>query len=158
GTPAACSWFSHHLDVVAEQPDHTLAHTSWNGSSWTSWVSLGTFQAHDPTLVSRSSGQLDLVVRDLGGAIQHRLFAYGYWYANWGWIGGSFTGRPAVVGSSPTQLDIVARGMDRALWHKTQVAGAWSPAGTDWRALGGLAVDSPSACATALSGGGRRLH
>jgi hypothetical protein len=79
-TPAAASWSSGRLDVVARGTDSAIWHR-WctNGvcataADFAGWESLGGVATSAPTMVSRRAGQLDIFVRTFNNFISHRIF------------------------------------------------------------------------------------
>lgn len=110
----------------------------WSAAAAAQAAPSGTMPAAGgPGVVSRASGQLDMVRRGADGALWHRS-----WNGSWGlWVslGGVLTSEPVAASWASDRLDVFARGTDDALWHR-----AWNGAWSDWTSLGGMLTAEPA--------------
>jgi len=148
--PAVCARGLNSLDVFVQGTDHALWYTHWDGTTWSTWKSLGGGLASSPGVTSQANGKIDVFVRGTDGALWYKEYSGSSWSSNWIGLGGqvaSGTG-PAACSWGAGRLDVCVQGTDGALYHKWY-NGGWS----GWEFLGGKLTSSPAAAAA--SGGNR---
>jgi len=114
---------SGHIHVFAADTQSALSHCSWDGSSWSSWESLGGILMSAPTANGFPEGDL-IHVHALGtdSAIWRRQLVGASWN-DWESLGGPFLSPPATVARSPGSAparELAALGTDHAVWHAEQ--------------------------------------
>lgn len=141
GRPAAISWGPNHLDVFTKDANSRLVHRYWNGTTWSSWEALGTFQlAGDPVVTSWGNGRIDIFARGTDNALIHNWYD-GLW-RGWEHLGGVMKFDPTVVSLRPGHLDAFVIGSDYRLYHRWSDNAPW----VDWSQLGSAQfTSSPSA-------------
>jgi hypothetical protein len=140
--PAVCERGLNSLDVFVQGTDHALWYTHWDGTTWSTWRSLGGGLASSPGVTSQANGKIDVFVRGTDGALWYKEYSGSSWSSNWIGLGGqvaSGTG-PAACSWGAGRLDVFVQGTDGVLWQKTWT-GSWS----GWQSLGGKLASSPAA-------------
>ncbi len=123
--------------------DGALWTRSWNGSTWSSWSSLGGQLTSGPTAMARPGGIYDVFGRGTDGAIHQRFFTPQGGWSGWISLGGGFLSGPgATYRQGSGEVDVVAVGLDSQLYHAfwSPTTGAWS----GWEALGCCVKSAPS--------------
>ncbi len=145
--PGSASWDANRADVFVVGTDRGLWQRTWNGSSWSGWISLGGVITADPAASSWGPGRIDVFVRGSDNALWHRLFtASGGWYS-WERLGGVLTSGADAASWALGRLDVFVRGTDNGLWHRMFTAsGGWY----SWEALGGGLTSDPGAVSWGL--------
>lgn len=138
--PAIASWGVDRLDVFVRAGD-TLYQTSWTGSSWTGWSNRGAAIQGKPAAVSWGADRIDVVATGADGAVWHRPYSGGTWFA-WQSLGGSVAAgtSPAIASGGSNKLNVYVKGQNGRLWHKS-----WSGSWSSFNDLGGLPAASPGA-------------
>ena len=112
---------SKHIHVFAADTDSALQHCTWDGSSWSSWESLGGILMSSPTANSLTNSEL-IHVFGLGtdSAIWRRRWLGAAW-SDWHSLGGPYLAPPGTTTRVPDVLsatrDLVALRTDHAVWH-----------------------------------------
>lgn len=117
-------------------------HLAWNGSSWGNWESLGGNITDAVAAVSRSSGRIDIFVRDAAtGSVLTKSWNGSAWSPSktgFTSLGGEINGTPVAVAPSSNRMDVFARWKDDSIqvttWQSVPVVGSiW----LNWTSLGG---------------------
>jgi len=142
--PAVTAQNANSLDVFVQGTDHALWHKSLQGSSWSSWGSLGGTPTSSPAATSPATGVIDVFVRSSDGALwSTNTTNGGTSWSNWYKIGGQLapgTG-PAADAQNANSLDVFVQGTDHVLYYTHWDGTAWSA----WHSLGGVLTSSPAA-------------
>jgi Repeat of unknown function (DUF346) len=135
-SPAATTLSNSVIYVFVRGTDNALwsKTTTDNGTSWSSWYSLGGQLASNtgPAVCSWGSGRLDVFVQGTDGALWHKWYTGGAW-SGWESLGGKLTSSPAAAPPATNQIGVFVRGTDGACWYKEWTGTAWS----GWKSLGG---------------------
>ncbi len=153
--PAATSRAPGSIDVFTRSTDGALwsTNTTNNGTSWSSWYSIGGQLAAGtgPAADARGLNSLDVFVQ----GTDHVLY-YTHWdgtaWSAWHSLGGALTSSPAATSPGNGSIDVFVRGTDGAIWERTTTNGGttWS----NWASLGGQLA---SGTGPAASSQGSRL-
>jgi hypothetical protein len=124
--PAAVSWSSGKVDVVARGTDNAIWIRSWTASTgWNNWASLGGVATSGPDIASCTAGHLDVFVRGTDNGywqLGYNAFNTTPW-TGWRQEGNSWTSDPGVVCRAGTGIvDVFGRGSDLAMYT------VWEPA------------------------------
>jgi hypothetical protein len=138
--PGTSSWGPSHTDVFVRGTDNGLWQRTWNGTTWSNWVSLGGILTADPTAVSWGPNRIDVFVRGTDNGMWQLTWNGSTW-SNWQSLGGILTSAPEASSWGANHLDVFVRGTDKGLWQLTWNGSAWS----NWQSLGGIATSSPTA-------------
>jgi hypothetical protein len=149
GASAVCAPGTKSLALFVRGTDAALWYNHWDGTTWSSWTSLGGVLTSDPATTSSATGHIDVVVRGSDGALwQKTTTDGGTTWSNWISLGGVIpagTG-PAACSWGAGRLDVFVQGTTGALYHKSYT-GSWS----GWQNLGGALSSSPAAAAASGS-------
>ena len=129
------------IDVFVRGTDNALWSTTTtnNGTSWSSWHSLGGQLAAGtgPAACSWGAGRLDVFVQGTNGALYHKWSTNsGATWSGWQSLGGKLTSSPGAGGATSNttnNIQVFVRGTDGACWYKEWTGTAWS----SWESLGG---------------------
>jgi hypothetical protein len=145
--PAAVSWGSGRMDVVARGSDQAVWHIALvPGSGWSGWQSLGGGFTSALAISSWGANQLTIVGIGLDGALYSSSWNGGTWSA-WTNLGAPSVGLkfdPAAVSRQSGVIDVFAVGKDNAMWHNSY-SGSWS----GWQSLGGAFTTGPASSSPA---------
>jgi hypothetical protein len=146
--PAAVSWASGRIDLVARKTDENIYIRQFSGSTWTSWASIGMPSGgakSSPAIASWGPGRLDVFVRGsdnqlykktCNGSSTSTCAASSSNWGSWGVVGagGTFLGDPSAVSEASNQITVAVHGMDHAVWTARLSSGSWNwsqvPSGT----------------------------
>ncbi|MGI8966522.1 MAG: hypothetical protein ACR2H1_10610, partial [Limisphaerales bacterium] len=135
--PAAVSWRSGRIDVVARGGNNNIYHKYYiSGSGWLPngyWENLGGTAVGAPAICSWGSGRLDVFVRGTDNGLYHNYYSNGAWQRNSNWenLGGTLTSAPAAVSWGSGRIDVVVRGGGNNIYHKYYISGSgWLPSGS----------------------------
>jgi hypothetical protein len=138
--PAAVSWGSGRIDLVARKSDNNLYLWTYSNGSWSSAASIGAPSAKaasSPAITSWGPGRLDVFVRGADNKLYTRTCSTtgtncspssGHWNA-WTQVSSSatFRGKPAAIaGRSAGIIDVFVHGTDDHLWG-VEYGGSWLP-------------------------------
>jgi hypothetical protein len=146
--PAAVSWGSGRIDVVARGANNVIVHRSLEGGVWSPWESLGGILSSAPTVASWAAGRLDVFARGGGGRLYHKWFNQGTGWSAWENLGGTLSSSPSATDQAFRRLDVVARGGGDKVFVKSFTGSAW----TAWTRLNGVVATSQPAIASPGSG------
>jgi hypothetical protein len=142
GGPSAASWGSNYVDVYVRWTDNTLRHKWWNGTTWSSWQSLGGNIVSGPGATSFGVNRVDVFYRGTNNGLWHR------WWdgVQWSPLENTdptlpLTSQPAVASWGWNRLDVFARASDSALKTKPWNGFYWEP----WYNLYGTLASGPGA-------------
>ena len=103
-------------------------HNRYSGS-WLGWEYLGGNITDGVAAEVRMAGQIDLFVRDAGGAVYTKaLNSSGAWWPSltgWAWLGGDALGTPSVVSTAWNRLDVVQRSSDNRVRIRSWNGSSW---------------------------------
>jgi peroxiredoxin len=141
--PGACAQGSNSINLFIQGTNNALLWKHWDGTTWSTWESLGGVLTSSPAAVSPSAGVIEVFVRGTNGALYERSTTNGggSWGA-WSKVGGQIakgTG-PAACSSGSGHLDVFVQGTTGALYANSYT-GKWS----GWQNLGGFLTSSPAA-------------
>jgi hypothetical protein len=85
--PAVCAQNANSLDVFVIGTDHALWHRSLQGSSWSTWGSLGGYLTSSPAATSPANGVIDVFGRGSDNFLWETSYNNGAWGA-WASVGG----------------------------------------------------------------------
>ena len=142
------------LEVFVRGTDNALwfAAQTFQGGTWTPFVSLGGVIISNPTAVKDTTGHIAVFALGTDGAVWTRaqITAGIDKYSDWTSIGGYGTSDLGVVQTYPQQHSpfptayLFMRGGDNALWY-TSTSDASAPWGRPWTSLGGYLASAPEA-------------
>ncbi|MDQ6632404.1 MAG: N-acetylmuramoyl-L-alanine amidase [Verrucomicrobiota bacterium] len=145
-SPAAVSWGSGRIDVVARGGNNNIYHKYYiSGSGWLPngyWENLGGTAVGAPAICSWGSGRLDVFVRGTDNGLYHNYYSSGAWQRNSNWenLGGTLSSAPAAVSWGSGRIDVVVRGGGNNIYHKYYATGSgWLPSGS-FENIGGNAT------------------
>jgi hypothetical protein len=144
--PDASSSGPARMDLFVQGQSGDLQHSSWNGTGWSGYASLGGVQKDAPGAASGTTNQVDAFVRGSDDALWHiSTTDGGATWSSWQWLGGGLTAGPDAAAWAPNRLDVVVNGSDRQLWHRysNDAGGTWS----GWEPLGGVLTSAPGTAA-----------
>jgi len=114
--PAAVSWGPQRIDVVYTMTGGNIGHFWYaNGATGTD-SSLGCCGSttSSPSITSRATGQLNVVMRGSDNQLWHRYWDGASW-SGWAALGGILSSSPAIAAVSTTRLDVIALRTDGTL-------------------------------------------
>ncbi|HMF57762.1 MAG TPA: hypothetical protein VK619_15575 [Pyrinomonadaceae bacterium] len=122
--PAAVSWGSTRIDIVAMDINKELWHVCYDHSAggWMGWHPIGGTGTSAPTICSMWPGRLDIFIRGQDDTIYQKTWDNGWrdWdnYINAPPYGGASSG-PVAVAVPPNLIYVFARGKNStaAVWH-----------------------------------------
>ena len=137
------------VDVFAEGTNHGYFHSSWDGSTWSSWEALTGIYMGPPAVVSWGPGRIDVFGQGTDRAYYHQAWTG----RSTGWtkleaMGGTFNGPPTAVATSVGSIDIFGRGTDNHYYYRSYDGTSFTP--PTWGTVGpGTFVTDPVVAATA---------
>jgi len=134
--PGAVSWASDRIDVLYRSNSSVLTHRYYNGSAWSSPVSLaGVTLLGTPAVTWRTVGTLDVAILDSSNVIRLSSYSGGVWSGVWENVTtpAATTTAPTLVASSATQIDLFVRLSNGTVVHKFKNVTTWS---STWDNLG----------------------
>ena len=158
--PAAVSWGSNRIDILAGGSDHMLYIKSWTGTEWfpapaADWNQLGGPFLGAPEVVSWGSGRLDILVRNNDGSLSLKSWTGTAWapstsgFADMGApAGASIVAQPSIESWAANRLDMFVAATDGQVYIKSWTGSQWVPSQTGWNPLGappGGIVGAPKA-------------
>ena len=146
---AAASWGANRIDISKLDSNFALLHSSWSGSSWSSWESLGGTFNSLPSATCWGPDRVDVIGtgNDNGAWYKWYQSSSSSWSA-WESHGGTFaSGQLSVTSISSESLHILGVGTDGQAWHQSDSNGAWG----NYESLGGDFKTSTSLTANAWS-------
>ena len=99
------------MDAAIRGTDNAIWHSTYDGTSWAAWESLGGVLTSRPAAVDPTSTRADIFARGTDNALWHRTWNGTAWQA-WESLGGYLTSGPAASTWSPTRMDLFVRGRD----------------------------------------------
>lgn len=109
--PPECLSVSGGIRCVARGRDGIVRTSTFNGTAWTSWQSLGLSTTTVPKCLkpTPASFNIECFTVSSAGTLQRKRFNGINWDATQD-LGGQVKGRPACVAPTPNRLDCIARG------------------------------------------------
>ena len=142
-SPAVVAPADRRLDLYARGSDNAVWHRRYDGSTWSSWSSLGSVTYASPAASARRGTSIvDVFTRGADNSVYHRYRNGSTWTPGWTSIGappGGATSAPAAVSNGTGKIDVFVRGGDSAVWRRTWTT-SWSP----WTSIGGTVSSAPS--------------
>ena len=77
--PDCVSWGANRIDCFARASDNALWHMWWDGSSWSTWESLGGLLTSGPSAASWGLNRLDVFVKGGDNGIYHKWWDGSSW-------------------------------------------------------------------------------
>lgn len=124
--------------VFVRSTDNALWYRGFDGTSWSSWKSLGGVLSSDPDAASLS-GNTYAFVRGTDNKLWYRKFDGTSW-SSWANLGGVLNSAPGAT-SWNNKVYVFVRGTDNKLWYRTFDGTSWS----SWANLGGALTSGPGA-------------
>lgn len=137
--PSAVAPSSGRVDAARRAADGSVEVTSWNGSTWTGWTSIGGFTLSAPEAVSWGTGRLDVFAVGGDSALWHRGWTSSGGWMPWETLGGQLSTSPGAAAWGPGRVDVFAGGLDGGLWTISWTGSGW----TGWMSLGGQLTARP---------------
>ena len=139
------------LEVFCRTTAGTIAMSTWNGSTWRAWATVGASPANltaDPAVVPDAAGHTELFATTRSGTIDH---AAQNTSGNWSWnaplttnsAGASVSRTPSAVLWPDRRIEVFFQLTNGRLGHIYQKAAGWSAI----MAMGGTILGSPHAWA-----------
>jgi V8-like Glu-specific endopeptidase len=128
GSPSAVAPKSAVLEVLARGGDDAVWHRRYE-AGWRAWESLGGQTTDEIAAVSRTAGQIDLFIRDVGGGVFTKAHNGSVWWPSlggWAWLGGDMLSAPSVASTASNRLDVFARGSENGLRTRFWAGSGWS--------------------------------
>lgn len=141
-SPAAVSWGSGRIDVVARGGNNNIYHKYYvSGTGWSAWSNIGGTAVGAPAICSWAAGRLDVFIRGTDNALRHNYYYSGAWQlSTWENLGGVLSSAPAAVSWGSGRIDVVVRGGSNNVYHKYYISGTgWLPSG-GFENIGGTAT------------------
>lgn len=111
-----------------------------NGTTWSSWQSLGGVCTSGPSAVAIGN-TIHVFVRSADNAIHTRSWNEITWWGDWQTLGGSLSSAPSAVANVwPNYVYVYAKGADGAIWQQAWNGSAW----LGWSSIGGNLASGPS--------------
>jgi hypothetical protein len=78
------------VDLFVRGAGGDVQHRSYNGSTWSSWTSLGGYALSAPAAVAPNSNRIDTWVRGADNALHHKVWQAATGWSEWNgiWLGG----------------------------------------------------------------------
>jgi hypothetical protein len=152
GAPAVSAQSANTIDLFFRGTDGALWWKHWDGTTWSSSMSLGGILTSDPSSAAPGNGLIDVFVRGNDSAIWEKTSTdSGSSWSGWQSLGGQIPAgtAPSVCSWGAGRVDLFVQGTDGQLWHKWYTGTSWS----GWQSLGGKLTSS--AAAASASGSGR---
>jgi len=142
--PAVCAPDANSLALFVRGTNGALWYKHWDGTTWSTSMSLGGVLTSSPAATSPGNGQVNVFVRGRDGALYEKTTTDGGTsWSNWVSLGGQIPAgtAPAACSWGSGRLDLFVQGMNGALYHKSCTGSTWS----SWENLGGYLTSSPAA-------------
>jgi len=141
--PAVCAPDANSLALFVRGTNGALWYKHWDGTTWSTSMSLGGVLTSSPAATSPGNGQVNVFVRGRDGTMYQRYWPNAGSWSNWVSLGGQIPAgtAPAACSWGSGRLDLFVQGMNGALYHKSCTGSTWS----SWENLGGYLTSSPAA-------------
>jgi hypothetical protein len=139
--PSVCSWGPGRLDVFVQGTSGAMYQKTWNGTSWSNWISLGGKLTSAPGATA-TGNQIGVFVAGTSGTIYYKHWNGAAW-SGWVNVGGTVLSgtSPAAYNWGTSQIGWLVTGTDSNLYRN------WVGSSSGYEGIAGALTSSPSATA-----------